>query len=47
MEEFFVKTANCMLRYNDFPGEQTPIFLSMVLVVPARLNIHKLQLRKS
>jgi pimeloyl-ACP methyl ester carboxylesterase len=25
MKEFFVKKANCMLRYNDFYGEQTPI----------------------
>ncbi|KUP21682.1 alpha/beta hydrolase [Paenibacillus sp. DMB5] len=25
MKEFFVKKANCMLRYNDFHGEQTPI----------------------
>lgn len=25
MNEFFVKKANGMLRYHDFPGEQTPI----------------------
>ncbi len=25
MKEFFVKKANSMLRYNDFPGKQTPI----------------------
>lgn len=25
MKEYFVKQANCILRYNDFPGKEIPV----------------------